>query len=70
MVGRLRNFGAPRVSLFGGIAAPLLGWLSTDLRETISPAEHDAVAGALLLARREAICAQTREAAAADYARA
>jgi len=69
LVSRLKNSGAPRVAVLGGLAAPLIGWLSSDLRQLISPAEHDAVAGALLLARREVICAQSREAAAVVFDR-
>jgi glucosamine kinase len=68
MVGRLRTLGAPRVSLLGGLAAPLSAWLEADIKQQISPPEHDAVAGALLLARRDAACAQSREAAAAAFA--
>ena len=61
---RLKEFGAPRVCLLGGLAAPLSGWLEADIKHVLTPAEHDAMAGAVLLARRQAVCAQSREAAA------
>src|SRR6266576_1820808 len=48
------EFGAPRTSLFGGLASRLVQWLSPDVLQFLSPPESDAVAGALLLARREA----------------
>jgi glucosamine kinase len=67
LVRRLRSFGAPRVSLLGGLAAPLGGWLEADVKQQLSSPEHDAVAGALLLARRDAACAQSREAASAAF---
>ena len=58
---------APRVSLLGGLAAPLGKWLEPKVREQLTPPAHDAVAGALLLARRETICAQSRDAAARTF---
>lgn len=67
MVSRLKGLGAPRISLLGGLAAPLSGWLEAGIKQQLSPPEHDAVAGALLLARRNAACAQSREAAAAAF---
>ena len=67
MVGRLRALGAPRVCLLGGLAAPVSGWLETGIKQQLSPPQHDAVAGALLLARRNAACEQSREAAAAAF---
>jgi len=47
----LVEFGAPRISLLGGLALPLARWLSPDVLQALSPPEGDAVAGALLLAR-------------------
>jgi len=47
------EFGAPRISLLGGMASRLVQWLSPDVLQFLSPPESDAVAGALLLARRE-----------------
>jgi glucosamine kinase len=44
--------GAPRVSLLGGLASAIEPWLSPDVRRRLKPADGDAVAGALILARR------------------
>src|SRR6266481_4560714 len=49
----LVEFGAPRISLLGGMASRLVQWLSPDVLQFLSPPEGDAVAGALFLARRE-----------------
>jgi glucosamine kinase len=68
LVQGLKEFGAPRVSLLGGLAVPLSGWLEADIKHVITPAEHDAMAGAVLLARHQAACAQSRETAASDFA--
>ncbi len=53
LIRSLVEFGAPRVSLLGGLASRLVRWLSSDVLDFLSPPEGDAVAGALLLARRE-----------------
>jgi glucosamine kinase len=53
LIGSLVEFGAPRISLLGGLASRLVQWLSPDVLHFLSPPEGDAVAGALLLARRE-----------------
>src|SRR5260221_654178 len=53
LIRSLVEFGAPRVSLLGGLASRLVQWLSPDVLPFLSPPEGDAVAGALLLARRE-----------------
>jgi glucosamine kinase len=53
LIRSLVDFGAPRISLLGGLASRLARWLSPDLLHFLSPPESDAVAGALLLARRE-----------------
>ncbi|MEA2921492.1 MAG: glucosamine kinase [Bradyrhizobium sp.] len=53
IIHSLLEFGAPRISLLGGLAPRLVRWLSPDVRHFLSPPEGDAVAGALLLARRE-----------------
>jgi glucosamine kinase len=66
-VRRLRELGAPRVCLLGGLAAPLSNWLDAGTRGAVSSPEHDAMAGALLLARRQAACVQSREAAASAF---
>jgi glucosamine kinase len=65
---RLQALGAKRVSLLGGLAAPVSAWLEPGVKQLLSPPEHDAVAGALLLARRDAACTQSREAAASAFA--
>ncbi|TPI23671.1 N-acetylglucosamine kinase [Mesorhizobium sp. B3-2-1] len=44
--------GAPRVTLLGGLASPLEPWLSPDVRRRLKPADGDAVAGAIILAKR------------------
>jgi glucosamine kinase len=53
LIRSLVEFGAPRISLLGGLAPHLVRWLSPDFLHFLSPPEGDAVAGALLLARRE-----------------
>jgi len=53
LIRSLVEFGAPRISLLGGLALRLVRWLSPDFLHFLSPPEGDAVAGALLLARRE-----------------
>ncbi len=52
LIRSLVEFGAPRISLLGGLASRLVQWLSPDVLHFLSPPEGDAVAGALLLARR------------------
>jgi glucosamine kinase len=52
LIASLVDFGAPRISLLGGLAKPLVRWLSSDVMHLLSPPEGDAVEGALLLARR------------------
>jgi glucosamine kinase len=56
LIRSLVEFGAPRVSLLGGLSSRLVRWLSPDVLRFLSPPEGDAVAGALLLARREEGC--------------
>ncbi|MFT8246514.1 BadF/BadG/BcrA/BcrD ATPase family protein [Roseomonas sp. BN140053] len=46
--------GAPRIALLGGLASAIEAWLAPDVRRRLTPAEGDAVAGALLLAREDA----------------
>jgi glucosamine kinase len=52
MVRRLIESGAPRIALAGGLASSMEPWLAPDVRRRLHPVEGDAVAGALLLARR------------------
>lgn len=51
LVRVLFDRGAPRVSLLGGLASPLEPWLSPDVRRRLTPAEGDAVDGAIILAK-------------------
>ena len=51
MIGLLVEFGAPRISMLGGLASRLVRWLSPDVLHFLSPPHADAMAGALLLAR-------------------
>jgi glucosamine kinase len=55
LVRRLIECGAPRIALVGGLASPMEPWLAPDVQRRLSPVEGDAVAGALLLARRAAM---------------
>jgi glucosamine kinase len=43
--------GIDRLSLVGGLADPIWPWLTPDLRVRLKPADADAAAGALLVAR-------------------
>ena len=52
MISRLLDAGAPSVSLLGGLAEPLSGWLPPPIRAQLSPPLGDALDGAILLARR------------------
>jgi glucosamine kinase len=60
MVRRLIESGAPRIALTGGLAVPMEPWLAPDVRRRLSPAEGDALAGALLLARQQGRAAARR----------
>ena len=50
-IGRLHEIGAEHVCVVGGMAAPLVTWLAPSVQLMLHDAEHDAVDGALLLAR-------------------
>lgn len=52
LVRTLFDKGAPRVTLLGGLSSPLEPWLAPDVRRRLKPADGDAVAGAIILARR------------------
>lgn len=52
MIARLLDLGAPSVCLIGGVAEPLSHWLPDPIRARLSAPRGDALAGALLLARR------------------
>jgi glucosamine kinase len=53
LIRSLAEFGAPRISLLGGLASRMVQWLSPEVAHFLSPPEADAVAGALFLARRK-----------------
>jgi glucosamine kinase len=44
--------GLDRLSLVGGLSRAIAPWLTPDLRDRLKPPDGDAVAGALLVARR------------------
>lgn len=48
---RLNDLGASRIALVGGMAAPIIPWLSPWATALLTEAEQDAVEGALLLAQ-------------------
>jgi glucosamine kinase len=50
--------GLERLSLVGGLSAAIAPWLTPDLRDRLKPPEADAVAGALLVARRPSAMGQ------------
>jgi glucosamine kinase len=52
LVRRLIESGALRIALVGGLAPSMEPWLAPDVHRHLGSAEGDAVAGALLLARR------------------
>ena len=52
MLLALRGFGAPRLSLIGGLAQAIQPWLPENYRSLIAPALSDPVDGAILMARR------------------
>jgi len=53
LIRSLVEFGAPRISLLGGLAPRMVRWIAPEIARFLSPPEADAVAGALLLARRK-----------------
>ena len=53
LIRSLVEFGAPHISLLGGLASRMVPWLSPEVAHFLSPPAADAVAGALLLARRK-----------------
>lgn len=52
LVRRLIEYGAPAVTLLGGLSGPLEPWLAPDVRKRLKPADGDAVSGAIILAKR------------------
>lgn len=53
-VRTLFSKGAPRVSLLGGLSSAIEPWLAPDVRRALRKPDGDAVAGAIILARRSA----------------
>lgn len=51
-VRTLFTLGAPRVALLGGLSSVIEPWLAPDARRALRPAEGDAMAGAIILAKR------------------
>lgn len=49
-VGRLKAIGADKVSLVGGMAPVFTPWLDATTRDAVTPPQHDALEGALLMA--------------------
>jgi len=68
-IGDLLNmflrYGIDRLSLVGGLSGPIAPWLTSDLRGRLTPPDGDAIAGALLVARRRVAVAE----AAAEHER-
>ncbi|MDV6330899.1 BadF/BadG/BcrA/BcrD ATPase family protein [Asticcacaulis sp. 201] len=50
-IARLRDIGAVRIALVGGLAEPILPWLNPAVRCLLTAPEQDAVEGAILLAQ-------------------
>jgi len=50
--------GIERLSLVGGLSEAIAGWLTPDLRQRLKPPDGDAVAGAMLVARRRFVVAE------------
>lgn len=51
VINRLIDVGAPRISLIGGLAGPLMPWLPTRVREILVPAVRDPLDGAIMMAQ-------------------
>lgn len=51
LIRRMLDFGAPLVTLLGGLSGPVAPWLAPDVRRRLKPADGDAVSGAIILAR-------------------
>lgn len=52
MLLALKRAGAPRLSLLGGLAAPIQRWLQDACRDLIAPPLADPIDGAILMAKR------------------
>lgn len=53
LIAAVRGHGAPRIALLGGLAAPLLPYLSEAVRTVLTEPVGDALSGALLMIRRQ-----------------
>jgi len=58
LLGLFLRRGIERLSLVGGLSEAIAGWLTPDLRERLKPPDGDAVAGAMLVARRRFVVAE------------
>jgi glucosamine kinase len=54
------RLGIDRLSLVGGLSEAIAAWLTPDLRSRLTPPQGDAVAGALLVARRRVAVAAAK----------
>jgi glucosamine kinase len=59
IIGALRTAGCPNVSLIGGLAQPLSAWLPDGLSEFVTQPQDDPADGAILMARRTFLKAQS-----------
>jgi len=60
------RLGIDRLSLVGGLSEAIAAWLTPDLRSRLTPPQGDAVAGALLVARRRIAIAVAEAAAKSE----
>ena len=51
MISTLEKHGVSRLSLVGGLAAPMEGWLSLNVRKRLVQPEADSMGGSILLAK-------------------
>ena len=52
LIRRLLELGAPEIAMIGSIFPPLYPWLSDDVKSRLTEPAHDALDGAILMARR------------------
>ncbi|MCO5732389.1 N-acetylglucosamine kinase [Rhizobium sp. SSA_523] len=52
LIRRMVDYGAPSVTLLGGLSGSLEPWLAPDVRRRLKPADGDAVSGAIILAKQ------------------
>ncbi|WP_455818975.1 BadF/BadG/BcrA/BcrD ATPase family protein [Pseudomonas cerasi] len=58
IIRRLRLLSSGHIALMGGLAVPIERWLDDDIRSLLAAPQQDALAGALLLAHRNASFAE------------